>query len=264
MPAPGPSRANSGARGYGQDYGGHVPPTPSYMTHPQQQPPAQSNYHSQSSPPRGTSYSSSPPPRPPRPASVAPLPNLDQLVEMSTDSIGSLGISALKSILFTNHVTTGQILEKSDLVKKVLVLVEDEKAERVRQRQMQVREEMEELQRAMETMHGTNHFERDMEEQTERQQARDEDQHHSNGSGPDFDIPIRRSDDESRNNEGGHDETNHSHSSSTPATSQPHLKASGSSFERPGMCVICQDEDANIAIIDCGYVCYLFIYSSSS
>ena len=173
---------------------------------------------------------------------------------MGTDSIGSLSISALKSILFTNHVTTGQVLEKSDLVKKVLVLIENEKAERVRQRQMQERDEMEQLQREMETMHGTNHFERDMEEQAERQQDEDEDQQHANNeSRPDFDNPIHHSDDESRNNEGGHDdETNRSHSSSTPATSPPHPKAAVSSFERPGMCVICQDEDANIAIIDCG------------
>jgi hypothetical protein len=253
MPAPGPSRANSGSSGYHEGYGGHVPPTPSYMTHPQQQPPAQSDHHFQYSPPRGTPYSSSPTPRPARPASVSP-PNLGQLIEMSADVIGSLSISALKSILFTNHVTAGQILEKSDLVRKVLVLVENEKAERVRQRQMEERDEMERLQRAMESMHGTNNFERDMEEQTERQQDGDEDQP-GNESRLDLDIPIHRSDDESRNNEGGHDETNHSHSSSTPP---PHPRATGSSFERPGMCVICQDEDANIAIIDCGYV-YLFI-----
>ena len=250
MPATGPSRPNSGSRGYGESYGSYVPPTPSYMTRPQQQPPSQSDSHSQYSHPRGT------PPRPPRPASVAPPPNLDQLVEMSTDTIGSLSISALKSILFTSHVTTEQILEKSDLVKKVLVLVEDVKAERVRQRQTQEREEMERLQRAMETMQGTNHSERDMEEQTEGQQDGDEDEH-SNESRPDFDISIHRTDNENTNNEGGHDE-NHSRSSSTPAVSPPHPKTTGSSFERQGLCVICQDEDANIAIIDCGYViCYL-------
>ena len=127
------------------------------------------------------------------------------------------------------------------------MLVESEKAERVRQRQMQEREEMERLQRAMEAMHGTNHFERDTEEQTERQQDGDEDQH-ANESRSELDIPVHRSD----------DETDRSHSSSTPAASPPQPKVTGSSFERPGMCVICQDEDANIAIIDCGYVIYLF------
>ena len=263
MPFSDPSRENGGSRVYGQGYGGHVPPTPSYMTHPQLQRHTQSDNHTQYPAPRGTPYNSSPPPpRPPRPASVAPPPNLDQLVEMSTDSIGSLGIGALKSILFTNHVTTGQILEKSDLVKKVLVLVENEKTERVRQRQIQEREEMEGLQRAMETMHGTNHFEQDMEEQTERQQDEDEDQQ-ANELRPDSDIPVHRSDEESRSNEDGRDdETNHSRSSSTSAASPPAPKVTGSSFERQGMCVICQDEDANIAIIDCGYVViYSFIRS---
>ena len=172
---------------------------------------------------------------------------------MDTNSIGSLSISALKSILLTNHVTTGQILEKSDLVKKVLALVENEKAKRVRQRQMQERDEMERVQRALEAIYGTDHFERDMEEQTERrQQDGDEDQH----ANEDFDIPMYCSDGEGRNNEGDHDETNHSHNSSTPAVSPPHSKAAESGFERSGMCVICQDEDANIAIIDCGYVIF--------
>jgi len=168
---------------------------------------------------------------------------------MSTDSIGSLSISALKSILFTNHVTTGQILEKSDLVKKVLVLVEDEKAERVRQRQMEEREEMERLQRAMEGMDGTGHFERDTEDDGERDRQ-------ANDSGSGFDT--HHSDGESRQNEGGH-ETNHSPQFSTSAPPS-HPKPTGSTFERPGMCVICQDEDANIAIIDCGYVIYFSPY----
>jgi len=159
---------------------------------------------------------------------------------MGADSIGSLGIGALKSILFANHVTTGLILEKGDLVKKVLVLVENEKTERVRQRQMEEREEMERLQRAMETMHGADHFDQHMEEETQRGQSGESDQHVDES---DFDIPLHQSDGEHRKND---DETSHSHSASPP-----HPK---SSFERPGMCVICQDEDANIAIIDCGHM----------
>jgi hypothetical protein len=177
---------------------------------------------------------------------------------MSADSIASLSIGALKSILFANHVTTGLILEKGDLVKKVLVLVDNEKVERVRQRQMEEREEMERLQRAMETMHGTDHFERSTEEQTEGRQTGDRD-HQDDESGLDYDIPMHRSDGESTENE-GHHETNHSHSSSTPAASPPHPKPTGSIFERPGMCVICQDEDANIAIIDCGYVLSIYLF----
>ncbi|KAF8814708.1 hypothetical protein BYT27DRAFT_7081707 [Phlegmacium glaucopus] len=245
-PPPGRPHANGGSGGYQPNYGGHVPPTPSYMTRPQpppQQSPPQSNYHSHSSPPRAAPYNSAPPPPTPRPraASVAPPPNLDQLLEMTADAIGSLSISALKSILFTNHVTTTQILEKGDLVKKVLVLIADEKAERVRQRQMEEREEMERLQRAMEGMDGPAHPERDMEEAGERDRE-------ANDPGPRSDI--HHNDSEKRENEGGH-ETNHSRDSSTSA---PQPKPTASPFERPGMCVICQDEDANIAIIDCGHM----------
>jgi len=163
---------------------------------------------------------------------------------MTPLAIGSLSISALKSILFTNHVTTGQILEKGDLVKKVLVLVEDEKAERVRQRQMEEREEMERLQRAMESMPGAdNHIERDMERNEDRDRETDDFR-----SG--FDIPMHHSDDE-----GDHEsKSNHSRDNSSAPAPPPHPKLAGSSFERPGMCVICQDEDANIAIIDCGHM----------
>ena len=216
MPAPGPSRANNG-------YGGHVPPTPPYMTRPQQQSPPQPNHL----------------PLPPRATSVAPPPNLDQLVEMNPESIRSLSISALKSILFTNHVTTGQALEKSDLVKKVLVLVEDEKAERVRQRQMEEREEMERLQSSMEAMHGTGYFEQETQWQQNDNDERD-----------------GRDQQDSRDQQDGRNEqTNDSSISAPPPPSKP----TGSTFERPGLCVICQDEDANIAIIDCGYV-YLFFH----
>ena len=58
------------------------------------------------------------------------------------------------------------ILETDDLVKKVVLLIENEKAERVGKRQTQKRDEMERFQRAVETIHWQrmNHFERDMEE----------------------------------------------------------------------------------------------------
>lgn len=178
---------------------------------------------------------------------------------MSPTAIGSLSISALKSILFSNHVTTGQILEKDDLVKKVLVLVADEKAERVRQQQMTEREEMERLQRQMENMNGTGHFEGDTEGQARWQEEGERDREASD-SGSSFDMPMHRSDDsESRENE----PNSHPHKSSTPAP-QPHPTTTTSTFERPGMCVICQDEDANIAIIDCGYVNFLSSMSSFS
>ena len=62
---------------------------------------------------------------------------------------------------------------------------------------------------------------------TEWQQDRDEDQH-ANESRPVFDLPIHRSDGESRNNDDALIFL-------TPAASPPHLKATGSSFERQGM-----------------------------
>ena len=58
--------------------------------YPQELPPAQSDNHSQYSLHRTAYSSSSPSPQPPRTISVAFPPNHDQLVEMRTDSVGSI------------------------------------------------------------------------------------------------------------------------------------------------------------------------------
>jgi hypothetical protein len=49
------------------------------------------------------------------------------------------------------------------------------------------------------------------------------------------------------------------HGEDSSAKGQPPAPpASYVAAERNGLCVICQDEDANIAIVDCGYVLVLF------
>jgi len=141
---------------------------------------------------------------------------------MTPESIGSLSIGALKAILFTNHVNAGQILEKSDLVQKVLTLVEDEKAERERQRRAEEREEMERMQR----------------EQDEREEA---EQAHRNNVPSDY-------------QDGTSTDSSPIPPKSPPKPAPPKAKGSASTLERTGLCVICQDEEANIAIVDCGYV----------
>lgn len=111
---------------------------------------------------------------------------------------------------------TRQILERSDLVKKVLTLVENEKAERVRQRQMQ--QDREEIRGQWKGCITATRW--------------GDDDQQANESRPDFDIPIRRS--MMKPGISDHDETNHSHSSSTPVASPPLPRATGSSFEREG------------------------------
>jgi len=169
---------------------------------------------------------------------------------MSQDSIRSLSISALKSILFTNHVNAGQILEKSDLVEKVMTLIEAEKAERERQRQAEEREEMELMQREMERREAV------------RQRASERERAEREAAGGAADSSTARETGEDQAREGGSGESPVQRSEDTrsgptpkpPAPTPPNMQGSASTLERTGLCVVCQDEEANIAIVDCGCV----------
>jgi hypothetical protein len=185
---------------------------------------------------------------------------------MSQESIASLSISALKSILFTNHVNAGQILEKSDLVKKVMTLIEDEKAERERQRQAEEREEMELMQREAERREAVR--QRALERERAEREAADAansaaaedsggDQVHQDGSG---ENPVQSSEDAQSNTNTSPIPSSSPKSVATP----PKTKGSATTLERTGLCVVCQDEEANIAIVDCGWVYFLLLSSIDS
>ncbi|KAF8882505.1 hypothetical protein CPB84DRAFT_1686646 [Gymnopilus junonius] len=225
-----------------------APPPPQY-SRPQTQPTQPQYNHAPRPPPRPATQrpaqQSQPPQPPPRPRTVSttPPPTLDQLLTMAPEAIGSLSISVLKDILFKNHVNSGQILEKSDLVKKVLTLVETEKVDRERHRQAEEREEMERLQREAERR-----------QELERQRAAaaaateasaNQEQQQQDGKSPnDLSEP--------------HPPPTSSSPKPAPAPAPapipPQVYGSASSLERTGLCVICQDEEANIAIVDCGHM----------
>ena len=166
---------------------------------------------------------------------------------MPPESIRALSISALKSILFTNHVNVGNILEKGDLVGKVLSLVEDEKKERDRMRLVGEMEEMERIQRERER-EGINvdGFPPIATEEGPSRTVVSEEERHAD--------PIMDN----------HEETHHtqtenlSQSNVGAQETKPNAPAvsniSISALERNGLCVVCQDEEANIAIVDCGFV----------
>lgn len=140
---------------------------------------------------------------------------------MSSQSIASLSIGTLKSILFTNHVNAGLILEKGELVLKVKDLVEEERRGRERQRLM---EEMEE-----EEMRVLR------EERAKELEKREKEK-----------VPSEA--DVASGSDGTTDPT------PTPPPLPAKAQAMAAHLERTGLCVICQDEEANIAIVDCGYV----------
>jgi hypothetical protein len=123
---------------------------------------------------------------------------------MTSEAIGSLPITALKAILYTNHVNAGMILEKSDLVSKVKALVSNERRERERQWA----------------------FEQEEAERVARQRALLEQFNDNVGHGNETILP-------------------------------PKIRGTAADLERTGLCVICQDEEANIALVDCGSVLLL-------
>ncbi|KAH8101106.1 hypothetical protein BXZ70DRAFT_934446 [Cristinia sonorae] len=179
----------------------------------------------------------------PSPASNTPQPpTLDALLDMTPDQISGLSIGVLKAVLFRNHVNVGGVLEKGDLVGRVKTLVEDERVERAEAIRRAEEEEMEMWA---------------MRERAERRERRQEEG--DNGGGED---------DEGDDGEGGggsHDDEGaiapvppSSEEKPKPppasASSKAHAKGLASHLERTGLCVICQDEEANIAIVDCGHM----------
>lgn len=171
---------------------------------------------------------------------------------MSPAEISGLSIGALKAILFRNHVNAGSVLEKSDLVSKVKVLIEDERLERaeaIRRAEEEEREMWAMRERAAER----EREERERREQAQQQVAttagtsqqasradEDGDQDSSRRSQDDSSPPIPPPDDSKPKPPPG-----------SPSGKLP-SKTMAAHLERTGLCVICQDEEANIAIVDCG------------
>jgi hypothetical protein len=158
-----------------------------------------------------------------RPPSAAPVPSLDELLAMTDDEISHMSISVLKTVLFQNHVNARMLLEKSDLVARVRALLGDERHERAREATIHAREEEDIIAR----QHAMKEEQRLREEQV--RQAREQ---------------MHNSADAARD-DGQHFE---------PKLPPPPMMGTSADLERNGLCVVCQDEEANIAIVDCGYV----------
>ncbi|KAF8888626.1 hypothetical protein BD779DRAFT_1524005 [Infundibulicybe gibba] len=197
---------------------------------PYQQPSASRSTHDIPQPavsPRPRATSATPP---------VPPPSLDQLLDMTAEAISGLSIHSLKAILFTNHVNAGLILEKSELVKKVQGLVNDERRERERQRLVEEQEEREQIERQRQMF----------EEHRRAQQAKEEAEEQA----------AREEMASCEDNDDAHDDGGDKPSGSTasPPSSPPKASGMAPNLERTGLCVICQDDEANIAIVDCGHL----------
>jgi len=147
---------------------------------------------------------------------------------MAPEDINSLPVSVLKEFLFRNHVDTRLVIEKSDLVERVMTLIANEGQERERQ----------EIYRQMEEEEGRlRHMEIGTETHNERLDEPHLDSEHQTSDSEE--IPTASAVD--MTNPGQQTTTN------TKATLTRNL-------ERSSLCVVCQDKEANIAVIDCGHM----------
>ncbi|EIM88929.1 uncharacterized protein STEHIDRAFT_119708 [Stereum hirsutum FP-91666 SS1] len=232
----------------------------------------------------GNPYPNQRPPQPSRPASAGPrtpqpttrpsppppVPTLEQLLTMTDDDIAKLTIGTLKNVLFQNHVNATLMLEKSELVGKVMRLVEAERTERREREEEEERERLREEEEAMERQRvmmaqHRERQEREAREREEREKREREAQESTGGDEPPVVVEGEQTVDEEKppaTDERRSEETTPTAAPSTPpkpkTTAPPVPPKSPASMaahlERTGLCVICQDEEANIAIVDCGHL----------
>ncbi|KAG8996140.1 hypothetical protein FRB90_012819 [Tulasnella sp. 427] len=214
-------------------------PTPSTQTRPT---PA-----TQTRPPQ-------PPARPPRPPT--PIPPLRSLLDKTPEELNALSVHVLKEILHQNHVNARLLLEKSDLVDRVKILIDDERREVEREAEMQRLEEQEaiDLQHRMmaELRAREQERERLLREQTAAAASGGTEAAHTESgealtasAGDEAVSP----DTAASSNENKAPE---SHTVPSPAPPAPKPSALPHVMERSGLCVVCQDADANMALVDCG------------
>lgn len=197
---------------------------------------------------------------------------MSTLVTLPRSSLSALSVGTLKKILWEARVRVPPgVVEKEELVERVWVLIEEEKRKDD--------EGVEDIGFGMDDMEGVEEPDREEEVVVEMVDPASEahpDIAHEHAQGPTADRVAHSHD--------GHSET-HEHlsvpamdpglASSRPTTPQlstsppnstspaakfkprPHPKPT--SVERSGLCVVCQDEEACIAIVDCGYVVHVLL-----
>jgi len=169
------------------------------------------------------------------------IPSLDELLSMAPNEIHSLPISSLKAILFRNHVNINMIVEKGELVSKVQALINDERAEREASAR-RAEEDDWEMQQALE---------RSRLEHEEREEASKRERERQRGQSP---SGERVFEDSSTSSPAAATPPTEPKAGTTPGKMSAKAQAMASHLERTGLCVICQDEEANIAIVDCGHL----------
>ncbi|OWZ62769.1 hypothetical protein AYX15_05126 [Cryptococcus neoformans] len=193
------------------------PPPNSYRhTSPRQQPQTQPRPQTNYGP---TFTQARPPPRPAAsPTPPPPVPSIHSLVALPDSYLSSLSIGTLKAILYENHVRVDfkQVLEKKELIARVKELVDDERKRLERQRIAE--------QEGLEQSYPISSPQAPISDEVEASE---------NTAGPE-------------DTEGDSDETPKP-AKKVPTGPMPEIER--------GLCVVCQDEEATLAAVDCGHLC---------
>jgi len=181
---------------------------------------------------------------------------------MAPEDIRSLPVAVLKEILFHNHVNARLPIEKSDLVERVTTLIADERRERERQEIFRQMEEEQERLRQVEVeaeTHAGQLEELHLDPEQQIPGVAPEPSPETNfGQGstdadsndPGQQIPTASTDDATS----PEPQTTANTPTPPPMSGANSRPAMAITLERNGLCVICQDEEANIAVVDCGHM----------
>ena len=215
-------------------------------------PPAHSRASSFSRPSNTRPAQPSPPPPPPAPAPAPAPPPLETLLTQSRPSIAGLSVGTLKKILWEARVRIPPgVCEKEDLVERVWAFLEEE-----RRRETETEDDHDSV---WEEYYGDDGIGVTTEEEEDAGAAEPTTERNTNDRWNLNDFVTADDNHLSTPDLGGRLNTRPTSpqpTSDIPTASSMHAKGKA----RPGkpteggLCVVCQDEEANIAIVDCGHV----------
>lgn len=215
-------------------------------------PPAHSRASSFSRPSNTRPAQPSPPPPPPAPAPAPAPPPLETLLTQSRPSIAGLSVGTLKKILWEARVRIPPgVCEKEDLVERVWAFLEEE-----RRRETETEDDHDSV---WEEYYGDDGIGVTTEEEEDAGAAEPTTERNTNDRWNLNDFVTVDDNHLSTPDLGGRLNTRPTSPQPTPdipTASSMHAKGKA----RPGkpteggLCVVCQDEEANIAIVDCGHL----------
>ncbi|WVQ71419.1 hypothetical protein IAR50_000956 [Cryptococcus sp. DSM 104548] len=155
------------------------------------------------------------------PTPPPPVPSILSLVALPDSYLASLGIGTLKAILYENHVRVDfkQVLEKKELIARVKELIDDERKRLERQRIAEQQEAALLAQPTLPTQSPSTPV--------------------PNGTTERPEVPSGEALEKEKIEAG--------EAKAVPTGPMPEVER--------GLCVVCQDEEATLAVVDCGHLC---------